>query len=128
MKACTFILLIALFLPLQIFSEEPEKAKVVTNVTRGAQCISPVHINVIDGRQVAVGRAVFELEPGQHSMSGEYVLDTTFCKVLGPPKREKVPPLEAYFTAGKTYYVGIDHSAPNRNDWRYVIWKVEDSK
>ena len=36
-----------------------------------------------------------------------------------------VPDLEADFEAGKTYYIGLDHSSKNFNDWRLVIWKVE---
>jgi hypothetical protein len=65
MKACTFILLITLFLPLQTFPEEPGKARVITSVTCGSQCISPVHITTIDGRQAAVGPGGFDLEPGK---------------------------------------------------------------
>jgi hypothetical protein len=36
-----------------------------------------------------------------------------------------IPDLEADFEAGKTYYVGLDHSSKNKEEWRLVIWKTE---
>ena len=40
--------------------------------------------------------------------------------------RDAIEPVEANFEAGKTYYLGFDHSSPHRKDWKLVIWKVED--
>jgi hypothetical protein len=120
MLFCLFLL------PFQANAEEEGKAKIVTSHNNAAQCISPVRILKIDGREVAVQRMGFDLDPGKHSMAGSALVNTSFCPVVGTATyRDSAPPLEAEFEAGKTYYVGLDHSAGNRKDWKYVIWKVK---
>lgn len=103
------------------------KAKIVTSMSNGAQCIAPVHIRRINDKEVSVNRGGFELEPGQHTMSGTTVIDTSACPVLGRATiSDNTPPLEAEFEAGKTYWVGFDHKSRDRSEWKYVIWKVQD--
>ena len=126
MRIFKFMLFCLFLLPLQGNAEEEGKAKVITSFNKAAQCISPVHIRKIDGREVGVQRMGFDLDPGTHTMAGSAIIDTSFCPVVGRQTyRDSAPPLEAEFEAGKTYYVGFDHSAKNREDWKYVIWKVK---
>lgn len=107
--------------------EHPEhKAKIITGNEKPTECISSVHVNAIDGKQVYVQPLGFDLAPGKHTMTARAAINTSFCAVVGPSNgQEKIPPLEGDFEAGKTYYVGFDHSANNRRDWKLVIWKVE---
>jgi hypothetical protein len=128
MRTFQFVLFCLFLLPFQASAEEEGKAKIVTSHNKASQCISPVHIRKIDGREVAVQRMGFDLDPGKHTMAGSAIIDTSFCPVVGKSTSygDSAPPLEAEFEAGKTYYVGLDHSASNRNDWKYVIWKVKD--
>lgn len=106
--------------------KEALKAKIITGNEKPAECISSVQVNAIDGKQVYVEALGFDIEPGKHALTARAVVNTSFCKVLGSSVgKDKTPPLEADFEAGKTYYVGLDHSSSNRKDWRLVIWKVE---
>ncbi len=60
-------------------------------------------------------------------MNGRANINTTFCTVVWGNQGSPIPDLEADFEAGKTYYVGLDHSSKNRNEWKLVIWKVVSS-
>ncbi len=101
-------------------------AKIITGNEKAAECISSVHVNAIDGKQVYVQPLGFDLEAGQHALTARAAINTSFCKAVGPSNgTDSTPPLEADFEAGKTYYVGFDHSSSNRKNWRLVIWKVE---
>ena len=106
-------------------SAKSGEALIITSAEQPARCIAPVHINRIDGREVKVQKLGFDVEAGQHTMSGRAVIDTSFCPAVGVARGGEVQPLEAEFEAGKTYYVGLDHSAPHRSEWKLVIWKVE---
>lgn len=106
--------------------DHQQQAKIITGNEKPSECISSVHVNTIDGKQVYVQPLGFDLEPGNHSLNARAVVNTSFCKAVGPSNgREKTEPLEANFEAGKTYYLGYDHSSSNRNDWKLVIWKIE---
>jgi len=129
MKLFKALLASLLLLPLLANAGKDDVAKVITSASNGAQCISPVHIRNIDGRESMVQRMGFDLEPGKHTMSGSALIDTSFCSALGRAGNgDNIPPLEADFEAGKTYYVGVNHKSPNRKEWAYVIWKVRDTK
>jgi len=103
-----------------------QQARIITGNEKAAECISSVHVNTIDGNQVYVQPLGFDLAPGKHTLSARTKVNTSFCSAVGPgTNRDPVEPLEAEFEAGKTYYLGFDHSSPNRRDWKLVIWKVE---
>lgn len=128
MKAVKWILPLLFLASAAAFAGDAAKARIITDVPNGARCISPVAIERIDGREVTVNRHGFELDPGRHTMSGRAFIDTSFCSTVGGgSSRNYTPePLDAQFEAGKTYWVGLDHSARDRKDWKYVIWKVKD--
>jgi len=102
-----------------------DKAQIVTQNERPAQCISRVAITDIDGKLASVPKQGFKLDAGTHSMKGRATLNTSQCPAVRGKSNHTVPPLEADFEAGKTYYVGLDHSSKNREEWRLVVWKVE---
>jgi hypothetical protein len=114
-----------LLAPLGAFAGSDDMATIVTQNVKPADCISRVAIRQINGKEKFVSPQGFELEPGHYTMSGTVALDTSYCRA--PQRREPInaPPLEAEFEAGKTYYIGFDHSSTKREEWHYVIWKVE---
>ena len=129
MKMTKYLLMSVLLLPFFAQAGDEGVAKIITGFNDRAQCIAPVRVTKIDGREATVQPMGFGLEPGTHTMNGSAVIDASFCQSTGTRNsRMKVEPLEADFEAGKTYYVGFDHDSQDRNDWKLVIWKVEDSK
>ena len=129
MKRLIVTVLLLLLTPFFAQAGSEGKAQVISGFNDRAQCIAPVRVNKIDGREATVQPMGFELEPGVHTMTGSAVIDASFCQSVGTRNsRIKVEPLEAEFEAGKTYYLGFDHNSKDRNEWKLVIWKVEDSK
>lgn len=133
MRAFKFVLLSLFFLPIVAGAEaEAEadaigKARIITNYNNLAQCISPVHILKIDGKDIFVQPQGFTIDAGKHTMSGKSLINTSYCPTIGQGTNRYIPdPLEAEFEAGKTYWVGINHRSSNRDDWKYVIWNVVD--
>ena len=126
-SAFRVLLLLSLALPFSIAqaNDRDGKARIITQVAKPAECLSRVAIQKIDGKEKFVSPQAFELSPGRHSLSGSVAVDTTFCKVVRGRQDVRVAPLEADFEAGKTYWIGYDHSSKNREDWKLVIWKVE---
>ncbi len=103
-----------------------DKARITGQHSQSAQCISPVAINTIDGKLVNVSPQGFDLDPGKHKLMGRASINTGNCPSVRGRRSNPVQPLEADFEAGKLYYVGLDHSSKNTEDWKIVIWKVED--
>ena len=103
-----------------------DKAKIITGNEKPTECISSVQVNAIDGKQIYVQPLGFDIEPGKHTITARAVINTSFCTAVGPGTgKNTAAPLEAEFEAGKTYYLGYDHSSSNRKDWKLVVWKVE---
>jgi hypothetical protein len=110
---------------LAMIEEQADTARIITMNGKPSQCLAAVHIQYVDGERVMVHQTGFDIEPGMHSLNGRAYLDTTYCRPMMGRISKDVPDLEAEFQAGKTYYVGLDHSSRNYEDWRLVIWKVE---
>lgn len=129
MKVYRILPAVILAIPLLGSAGEAGKVQIITSHSDAANCIAPLHVRKIDGREAAVQRMGFWIEPGKHSMSGSAVVDASFCKTIGssftPPRAEL---LDAEFELGKVYYVGYDHSSKDKDDWKIVIWKVKDAK
>lgn len=120
-------LLTVLAWPVQAQQDEAPMARVVTSHAMPVNCISPVTITQVDDRQRNLSAQVFQLEPGRHRLAGMVQMNLSTCPVPRRIQRSRAEPLEAEFEAGKTYYVGFDHSSENLDEWHYVIWKVEDA-
>ena len=126
MKTIKFAVLLLALVPVLAFAGENDKARVVTGMEKAASCIAAVHVNNIDGREVDPPQPAFDIDPGSHRITARAVINTSNCRVTGiGSQRHKTGPLVAEFEPGKTYYLGYDHSASNRKDWKLVIWKVE---
>jgi len=127
-----FSLGLALFLsviPFAASAGSEGKAQVISGFNNRAECISPVRVRKIDGREATVQPMGFELEPGVHTLTGSAVVDASSCKSIAVSgDRYRIEPIEVEFEAGKTYYLGYDNNSPNQAEWKLVIWKVEDSK
>lgn len=116
-----------LLAPLGLLAQDDEyKAWVITQTEKPAQCLSSVAIQQIDGEERSLSPQGFEIEPGRHTMHGRAKINTAYCQPIRGHQDQSIEPLEAVFEAGKVYYVGFDHSSPDRNEWALVIWKVED--
>jgi hypothetical protein len=129
MKIITIGILASLLLSAALSANDSGTAQLITSFEKPTECISAIHVNKIDGREVLVQQLGTTIAAGKHTVSGRAIINTTFCAAVGRgTNRDKVEPIEAEFEAGKTYYLGYDHSSPHRKDWKFVIWKVEDSK
>ncbi len=113
-----------LFTP-AVFANPGDMARVVTQADSPVDCVSRVAVRKIDGREKFVSPRGFDLSPGTHTLSGTVAIDARNCDVELATGDWIAAPLEAEFEAGKTYYIGFDHSSGNRSEWQYVIWKVE---
>lgn len=100
-------------------------AMIITMQGRTAQCITPVVINEINGELKTLSQQGFVLDAGTHSLGGWAERDPENCPALRGRDHYSVPPLRATFEAGKTYYLGMDQSSKNKEDWRIVVWKTE---
>ena len=120
------ILLSCALLPLAAQARDESKAQIVTMNAKPAECISPVHIYKIDGKNTFVSPQGFELDPGAHTMNGRAAINQGNCPSINARSKSlSIPDLKGEFEAGRTYYVGLDHSSKDRNEWALVVWKVE---
>jgi len=104
---------------------DESKARIVTMIDKPAECLSSVAIQQIDGKEVTVSPQGFELDPGHHTMNGRAKINTRLCSVVRGNVNVAVPPLEADFQAGKTYFIGMNYNSSNRADWKLEVWKTE---
>jgi hypothetical protein len=116
-----------------VFAEGDEAgfATIITSFEKGAQCISPMVVQNVDGEELASGRTQITLAPGTHTINGAAQVNTSFCRSVGISRggrKEATPALEAEFEAGKTYYIGLNHKASRPDGWFYEVWKTEDTK
>ena len=109
-------------------ADDPMVAEVVTFKSDPTKCLASVQIRTIDGKLKQLPSLGFDIEPGWHTMHGMATVNLNHCPAVEDRSRKQVhiPPLEWLFEAGKKYYVGLDHSSPERQNWQLVVWKVED--
>ena len=129
MRVFKYVVLALLLLPLAGKAAEAGKAKIVTSFSRDAQCIAAVAVNQIDGKEVKVQQAGFEIDPGTHTIQARSLVKGNLCKAVGGDQgNNPTEPIEYTFQAGTTYYLGFDYSDSLRKNWKLVIWKEEPSK
>ena len=120
------VLVALLLLPAGVPAQDKGRALIITAAERPAKCIAAVKIYKLNDREVDYGEVSFELDPGGYTLRGRAVVDSSFCPVLRGNEKVTVPDLKAVFDAGNAYYIGLDHSSRNREDWRLVVWKIEE--
>ena len=105
-----------------------EMARVVTGNGHQAECLASVVINRVDGERRVMPAPGFEIEPGIHSINGQAVLDTTKCRPLDDNQQLiSAVDLELNFEAGKTYYIAYDRGHQSAEEWKLIVWKVEQA-
>jgi hypothetical protein len=105
-----------------------EMARVVTGNGHQAECLASVVINRVDGERHVMPAPGFEIEPGIHSINGQAVLDTTKCRPLDDNQQLiGAVDLEVNFEAGKTYHIAYDRSGQSSDEWKLIVWKVEQA-
>jgi len=107
-------------------SASEDKAWLVTSIERPVECISPVSIYSIDRELVRKNAMGFELDPGQHSLVGTVTKFSSGCPTMRTTGSLDIPPLDYEFEAGKTYYIGLEHKSSNAQNWRFVVWRIEE--
>jgi hypothetical protein len=107
-------------------TRDQSKARIVTSQGQAEECISPLAVTRIDGGTVVVSHKAFEIEPGIHRLNGRTTMNMRHCQPLRGEDRMVVGDLEEEFEAGKSYFVGFDHSDADKNEWKLVVWLVEE--
>ena len=126
MKKLILITAILAGLPATSIFANSEMAQVLTHTGQPVNCLAPVKVTKIDGKQTQVSHVRFEIEPGLHTINGQAKLNTAFCSIAHTGLRGGfAPDLEVDFEAGKTYTIWYDHSSKSRDEWKLVVWKVE---
>jgi hypothetical protein len=128
-KKLIFVIMVLAAMPVALSAADPEKAQIVTHKSNPVKCLAAVEINQVDGKQRQLPPGGFEIEPGEHTMKGRSQVDLRNCPPVETHSRKPVHarPLDWFFEAGKVYYVALDYSNPNRENWRTVVWKVIDA-
>jgi len=105
-----------------------EMARVVTGNSHQDECLADVVINKVDGERSMMPEPGFEIEPGIHSINGQVILDTTKCRPLDDNQQLiGAVDLEVNFEAGKTYYIAYDRGHQSAEEWKLIVWKVEQA-
>lgn len=126
MKKTLLMLVILALMPTSTILARNDMAKVVTQHGRPADCLAPIAVYKIDGKERIVPAMGFAIEPGIHTINGRAAIDITYCRRVGRARDSTTAPdLLVNFEAGKTYYIGYDHKSHNTADWKLVVWKVE---
>jgi len=117
-----------LVLPLSSAPTTIEMARVLTSQGRPAECLAPVSVNRIDGETRVVSAKGFLIEPGIHTINGKAILDITNCPLIDSNlKMSSAVDLEVDFKPGGTYHVGYYHAPANTEEWKLVVWHIEEN-
>ena len=117
-----------LVLPLSSAPTAKGMARVLTSYGRPAECLAPVSVNRIDGETRVVSAKGFLIEPGIHTINGKAILDITNCPLIDSnPNISRAADLEVDFEPGGTYHVGYYHAPANTEEWRLLVWHIEEN-
>ncbi|MDX2428305.1 MAG: hypothetical protein QNK22_06405 [Xanthomonadales bacterium] len=116
-----------LVLPLSSEMATNGMAKVVTSMGRPADCLAPLAVSTIDGEKRAVPARGFLIEPGVHTVNGRATLDLATCPLSESNLSiSSAADLEVEFQPGTTYYLGYHHQSANPEQWKLVVWHIEE--
>lgn len=117
-----------LVLPLSAELTNNEMARVFTAGGRPEECLAPIQVTRIDGEERVVSAQGFLIEPGTHSINGKAFIDLTDCPLIDAnPVMNSAVDLEVEFEPGSTYHIGFFHAPANVQEWKLVVWHVEES-
>jgi len=117
-----------LVLPLSTELTNNEMARVFTAGGRPEECLAPIQVTRIDGEERVVSAQGFLIEPGTHSINGKAFIDLTDCPLIDAnPVMNSAVDLEVEFEPGSTYHIGFFHAPANAQEWKLVVWHVEES-
>ena len=117
-----------LVLPLSTELTNNEMARVLTAGGRPEECLAPIQVTRIDGENRVVPAQGFLIEPGTHSINGKAFIDLTDCPLIDAnPVMNSAVDLEVEFEPGGTYHIGFYHAPANTQEWKLVVWHVEES-
>jgi hypothetical protein len=142
----TILATVILALPLQAlasgsvseFTTSPRQpnGQLISDITPITQDIYPVRFTYINGRPVTGERSVLWLKPGEYRIQGTVVANPMQRSVPGGSRlrprsqSRQMEPLELVVEEGQNYYIGGLHlhaeEGSRRQNWRLVLWKVED--
>ena len=110
-------------------------ATIVTNEGLSEHCILSTVVTAIDGKAVTAADKTdtFEVEPGEHSVSGYGGVDPTKCATFAGDNPvaitagEHIGESTLKFTvvAGKSYYTGVDVRKADKSTWKLVVWQTK---
>jgi len=116
-----------LVLPLSNEMTTDGMARVVTYMGRPADCLAPLAVSTIDGEKRAVPARGFLIEPGVHTVNGRATLDLATCPLSESNLSiSSAADLEVDFQPGTTYYLGYHHQSANPEEWKLVVWHIEE--
>ena len=120
--------LLQLALPVAAEISVTDMAKVITGSSLPSECLAPVEITSVDGVKQHVPPKGYMIEAGVHSLNGRVFLDTTKCRRSDRDLEiGKTADLVVEFEAGKTYYIAYDRSSLNPEEWKLLVWKIEQA-
>lgn len=100
--------------------------------------VYPVRVAAINGEPVRpgsldlsnpnVGKLRFELPPGDHviRVTADLTQATGSIRSIRTPREEQPGEVKIFVEAGRRYYVGAYFPGGRRDEWKAVVWKVED--
>ena len=100
--------------------------------------IYPVRVATINGEPVRpgsldlsnpnVGKLRFELPPGDHviRVTADLTEATGSIRSIRTPRDEQPGEVKIFVEPGRRYYVGAYFPGGRRDEWKAVVWKVED--
>lgn len=100
------------------------------SIDRTGQQLFAVNITEVDGKRTTRERGVW-LKPGTHTINAKgAVVELGYAggltRSVGKNSRREGLEIELEIEAGKTYWIALDASADDRDEWKLVNWRVEE--
>ncbi|MEX2497725.1 MAG: hypothetical protein WD397_02470 [Wenzhouxiangellaceae bacterium] len=98
-------------------------------IDRPGQQLFAVNITEVDGKRTTRERGVW-LKPGRHTINAkapnvDLGRSGGLIRSVGADSRREGNEIELEIEAGKTYWIALDASADDRDEWKLVNWRAE---
>lgn len=99
-------------------------------IDRPGQQLFAVSITDVDGKRTTRERGVW-LKPGRHTINAKAATVDVgrsggLIRSVGADSRREGNEIELEVEAGKTYWIALDASADDRDEWKLVNWRTEE--